>query len=406
MRFLALLKSSDRDFKKNLIFFFLAYFLVLFNYPLIRASTTSLFFDAYGAKSTPAAWAWAIVFLSIAIYLCNKIQKHKTVQYVFTAASILSALIFLAGSMSSFQGNKLFAYFSFIWKEICVVLQVHLLLGYSNNYFRKEDFKLLVGPVGAMGSLGGIFGGLLTTYLSSNGGTLLVLQVGVAFVVIPVLFFINTQKLTTPATEAKKTPLASLDTPDLKRYVLYICAMVALTQFIINIADFKFNLAFEGAVPTSDLRTAYLGNIYTATNALTFIFQFFLLPFILVKVTERNLHLFIPLSYLICLVALILGSQIGLLPIAMLYIYFKAADYSFFSAGKEILYQPLAGPQKYGAKYLTDMLVYRSSKALIALILIYLQTPSILDIIMMGFLFIWLFVVVKLFSLHRKLFSY
>ena len=406
MRFLALLKSSDRDFKKNLIFFFLAYFLVLFNYPLIRASTTSLFFEAYGAKSTPAAWAWAIVFLSIAIFLCNKIQKHKTVQYVFTAVSVLSALIFLAGSMSSFQGNKLFAYFSFIWKEICVVLQVHLLLGYSNNYFRKEDFKLLVGPVGAMGSLGGIFGGLLTTYLSSNGGTLLVLQVGVAFVVIPILFFINTQKLTTPATEVKKTPLASLDTPDLKRYVLYICAMVALTQFIINIADFKFNLAFEGAVPTSDLRTAYLGNIYTATNALTFIFQFFLLPFILVKVSERNLHLFIPLSYLVCLVALILGSQIGVLPIAMLYIYFKAADYSFFSAGKEILYQPLAGPQKYGAKYLTDMLVYRSSKALIALILIYLQTPSILDIIMMGFLFIWLFVVVKLFSLHRKLFSY
>ena len=407
MRFLALLKSSDRDFKKNLIFFFLAYFLVLFNYPLIRASTTSLFFEAYGAKSTPAAWAWAILFLSAAIYLCNKIQKYKTVQYVFAAASLLSALIFLAGSMSSFQGNKLFAYFSFIWKEICVVIQVHLLLGYSNNYFRKEDFKLLVGPVGAMGSLGGIFGGLLTTYLSSHGGTLVVLQVGVAFVVIPILFFINTKKLTTATTtEEKKSPLASLDTPELKRYVLYICAMVALTQFIINIADFKFNLAFEMAVPTSDLRTAYLGNIYTATNALTFIFQFFFLPIILLKVSERNLHLFIPLSYLVCLVALIMGAQIGLLPIAMLYIYFKAADYSFFSAGKEILYQPLAGAQKYGAKYLTDMLVYRSSKALIAVILIYLQTPSILDIIMVGFLFVWLFVVMKLFGLHRKLFHY
>ncbi len=403
MKFLDLLKNSDRDFKKNLIFFFLAYFFVLFNYPLIRASTTSLFFEAYGAKSTPAAWAWAIVFLSVSIYLCNKVQKKRSVQFVFTAASLISAVIFLAGSLSYFQGHKLFAYLSFIWKEICVVIQVHLLLGYSNNFFNKTDFRILVGPVGAMGSLGGILGGLLTTGLSQSGGTLLVLQTGIAFVILPVVFFIATKNVTAK-TEVQKSPVASLDTPDLKKYVLYICSMVALAQFIINIADFKFNLAFELAVPTADLRTAYLGNIYTWTNALTFIFQFLFLPFILLRVSEKNLHLFIPLSYLVCLVALILGSQIGLLPIALLYIYFKAADYSFFSAGKEILYQPLTGSQKYGAKYLTDMLVYRSSKAFIAVVLIYLQTPSILDMMMVGLLFIWLFVVVKLFGLHRKLF--
>jgi AAA family ATP:ADP antiporter len=403
MRFISLLKSSDRDFKKNLILFFLAYFLVIFNYPLIRASTTSLFFEAYGAKSTPGAWAWAITFLSLTIFLCNKLQKKQSVQQVFTIASILSAIIFMAGSLSVFQSNKLFAYFSFIWKEICIVLQVHLMLGYANNYFDKKDFKVLIGPVGAIGSVGGVLGGLLTTYLSSNGGTLLVLQVGVAFVLLPIIFFLLTTKITS-VSDIQKSPVASLDTPDLKKYVFYICCMVGLAQFIINIADFKFNLAFEAAVPTSDLRTAYLGNIYTWINGLTFIFQFLLLPFILLRVSEKNLHLFIPLSFSVCLVALMLGPQIGLIPIAALYIYFKAADYSFFSAGKEILYQPLQGPQKYGAKYLTDMLVYRSAKAVIAVLLIYLQSPSILDIMMLAFLGFWLVVVVKLFGLHRKLF--
>jgi AAA family ATP:ADP antiporter len=403
MRFISLLKSSDRDFKKNLILFFFAYFLVIFNYPLIRASTTSLFFEAYGAKSTPGAWAWAITFLSLTIFLCNKLQKKQSVQQVFTIASILSAIIFMAGSLSVFQSNKLFAYFSFIWKEICIVLQVHLMLGYANNYFDKKDFKVLIGPVGAIGSVGGVLGGLLTTYLSSNGGTLLVLQVGVAFVLLPIIFFLLTTKITS-VSDIQKSPVASLDTPDLKKYVFYICCMVGLAQFIINIADFKFNLAFEAAVPTSDLRTAYLGNIYTWTNGLTFIFQFLLLPFILLRVSEKNLHLFIPLSFSVCLIALMLAPQIGLIPIAALYIYFKAADYSFFSAGKEILYQPLQGPQKYGAKYLTDMLVYRSAKAVIAVLLIYLQSPSILDIMMLAFLGFWLVVVVKLFGLHRKLF--
>jgi AAA family ATP:ADP antiporter len=404
MKFLALLKTSDRDFKKNLAFFFISYFFALFNYPLIRASTTSLFFEAYGAKSTPAAWAWAVVFLSGSIYLCNRLQKSRSVQLVFTIASILSAVIFLLGSLSFFNGNNLFAYFSFIWKEICVVIQIHLLLGYANNYFDKKIFRLLVGPVGAVGSLGGILGGLLTSKLSSYGGTLMVLQVGVAFVIMPIIFFLLTKKVQA-SDEKAKSPIASLDTPVIRKYVFYICAMVALAQFIINIVDFKFNLAFELAVPTADLRTAYLGNIYAWMNGLTFVFQFFLLPFILLRVSERNLHLFIPLSFLLCLVALMLSPQVGLIPIASLYIYFKAADYSFFSAGKEILYQPLDGPQKYGAKYLTDMLVYRSSKALVAVVLIYLQSSAILDMMMMAFLFIWLLVVVKLFGLHRKLFQ-
>lgn len=403
MKFLSLLKDSDRDFKKNLSFFFISYFLVIFNYPFIRASTTSLFFEAYGAKSTPAAWTWAVIFLCISIFLCNRLQKKQSVQVVFTVASILSAIIFLAGSLSFFQGNKLFAYFSFIWKEICIVIQVHLMLGYANNYFNKINFRVLIGPVGAIGSIGGILGGLLTSYLSKNGGTLLVLQVGVSFVVLPVVFFLMTKKINTQ-TDDQKTPVASLDTPDLRKYVFYICAMVALAQFIINIADFKFNLAFEATVLTADLRTAYLGNIYAWTNGLTFVFQFLILPLVLLRVSERNLHLFIPLSFLVCLVALMIAPQIGLFPVAALYIYFKAADYSFFSAGKEILYQPLQGSQKYGAKYLTDMLVYRSSKALIAVVLIYLQTSSILDMMMVGFLCIWLVVVVQLFNLHRKLF--
>lgn len=403
MKIIELLKNSDRDFKRNLRFFFCSYFLVLFNYPLIRASTTSLFFESYGAKSSPAAWAWAVLFLSFSIFISNRLQKRLPVQKVFALVSIISGLIFLSGNFSVLGETKIFAYLAFIWKEIYIVLQVHLLLGYANNYFQKDTFRILVGPVGAVGSLGGIFGGLLTSYLSSRGGTSLVLLGGIGFVILPFVFFLLTEKIFSQA-EKPKTPLASLDTPDVRRYVFYLCAIVALTQFIINIADFNFNIAFEKSVPTADLRTSYLGDIYTWTNALTFVFQFVFLPFILPRVKEKHLHLFIPISYLICLSLMMGGSHLGLLPVSILYIYFKAADYSFFSAGKEILYQPLQNAQKYGAKYLTDMLVYRSSKALIALILIYLQSSTILNMMMVGFLLLWIAVVVRLFRIHQNLF--
>jgi ATP:ADP antiporter, AAA family len=399
------LKKSDSKFRRDLIFLLASYFLVLFSYPLIRASTTSIFFEVYGAKSSPQAWVWSILFLSLSIYLCNRLQKFVRVQLVFGVAGIFSGMVFLSGELSLFSDNKLFAYGAFVWKEICIVLQVHLILAYANNFLAGDNFKKLIGPIGAIGSLGGILGGVLTNYISNNYGTSSVLIVGVFFVILPALTFYFTPRTLSELHPRLQTPVASLKTPEIRWYVFFICSIVALTQFIINIADFKFNLAFEAAVPTSDLRTGQLGQIYAWTNALTFVFQFILLPFILPRVSEKRLHLFIPLSYVLALAAMAISSRVGgFFPIAALYIYFKAADYSFFSAAKELLYRPLETAQKYGAKYLTDMLVYRSAKALIALVLIYLQSPPILDMMMVSFLLIWLYLISRLFKLHQKLF--
>ncbi len=405
MRIVQFFKQSDNAFKKSFLFFTVSYFLVIFNYPFVRAASTTIFFEAFGAKSSPVAWLWAVGFLAVTIWACNKLQSKFSVQKVFMIASVFSTLVFIGGTLGYLSGNKFLSYAAFIWKEIYIVVQVHLLLAYANTFFKKEDFKLIIGPFGAIGSLGGIGGGLLTSYLSLNFGTNSVMWVGIVLVFIPALtFFFTPTVALAPGEEKKKSPLASLDTPNVRKYVFYIAAIVALTQFIINIADFKFNLVFETSISESAQRTAYLGHVYSLTNLLTFLFQFLLLPFVLPRVSEKNYHLFIPLSYFVCVLALIMGSGVGLLPVAALFIYFKSADYSIFSAGKEILYQPLTSSQKYGAKYLTDMLVYRFSKALIAAVLIYLQSSTILNMMMISFLIIWLILIIKLFKIQHKLF--
>jgi len=397
-----LLSRRDAAYKKNLLFFLIAYFFVLLNYPLIRASSTTLFFEAYGAKSSPSAWLWAVLFLSITIFICNKLQSIFSVQKVFFVVSLASVFFFILSSLGFYQNLKSFAYIPFVWKEIYIVLQVHLMLAYANNFFTKEEFKFILGPVGAVGSVGGILGGLLTSYLSREAGTMAVMIVGIVFVMMPGILFLFTSAKIQEKVEKKSSPLSSLNNPEIRKYVFYIAAMVALTQFIINIADFKFNMAFEMDVLDSSKRTSYLGDVYTITNLLTFCFQFILLPFVLPKVSEKNYHLFIPVSYLVCF--MVFAGQ-GLLSVAAFYVYLKASDYSLFSAGKEILYQPLGENQKYGAKYLTDMLVYRFSKAMIAVVLIYLQTSRMLNILMGLFLFLWVGLVLKLFKLHKKLFE-
>ena len=406
MKIFDILKSDDPRFKGHLWFFLASYFLVLFNYPMVRAASTTMFFEVFGAKSSPTAWLWAVLFLIVSIFVCNKYQARHNVQKVFLWASVFTTLVFGVSVFGYASGIKSLTFASFIWKEIYIVIQIHLILGYANNYFRKDEFKSVVGLVGAVGSIGGILGGLATSYISKNWGTTNVAWFSLFFIFAPALTFLKTPNLK-KLEDIKKavSPLASLKTHDIRMYVLLIGAIVLLTQFIINIADFKFNMAFEAAIPDSSSRTGYLGYVYTWTNAVTFLLQFLFMPYVLPRISERTLHLFIPFSYLVLALSLIFTGAQMLLPVSAFYIYLKASDYSLFSGGKELLYQPLEQEQKYGAKYLTDMFVYRAGKALIAAVLIYIQSPVILNMMMITFLLVWLILVIKLFGIHRKLFS-
>jgi AAA family ATP:ADP antiporter len=243
-----IIKSSSTESKRNLVLLLLSYFCVLFNYPLVRAASTTLFFEAFGAKSTPTAWLWGVIFLSVTIFLSNELQARFSVQRVFLFISTLSILIFCTGTLGYLWGSKVFTYLPFIWKEIYIVLQVHLLLGYANNFFKGQDFKVLIGVVGGVGSIGGIIGGWLTSYAASKFGTYPVMWLGLVFVLLPAVIFLKTQILFKSIEDKAKTPLSSF-TPELKKYVAIIAAIVALSQFIINIADFT-NSFRNGHLPS------------------------------------------------------------------------------------------------------------------------------------------------------------
>lgn len=397
MNFLKSLNEFTKEQKESFIYFLLAYFFSLFNYPLIRSATTVHFFEFFGAKSSPYAWLWTVIFLSFAVGGSNFLQSRLSIQRVFLIISSLSAVIFyFTESMGKFT---YMGYLPFIWKDIYIVLQIHLLLAFINQALSKDLFRRFVGPIGAIGSLGGVIGGLLTSYLSADFGTAAVLVVGSLMVLMPGLFFLKTKNAFQQVEEKSKTsPLASFS-PEVKRYIFYIALMVAITQFIINIADFKFNIAFEKAVSGKELRTEYLGHLYSVINFFNLVFQFFFVPLILSKVTERTFHFLIPASYLIGQLLLMSWGG-GVVGIAIFFVYLKASDYSFFVSAKEMLYQPLSSAQKYGAKYITDMLVYRYSKALIALVLIYVQSLFLIDTLMIVLLILWILVIVRLFQVY------
>src|SRR5690606_19913418 len=117
------------------------------------------------------------------------------------------------------------------------------------------------------------------------------------------------------------SPLKAIN--GIKTYVFLIAAIIALSQFVINIADLQFNIIFEKVVETKDKRSFYLGQLYSFVNFISLLIQFIILPIVLRQIKTRTAHFFVPLFY-VCLVVLGFGLGGNLLwPVAIVFVGMK-----------------------------------------------------------------------------------
>ncbi len=393
--------------KKNVMTVSLALFLVNFSYPIIRSTVDSIFIDVIGALKSPQVWLYSVLVLVVLVYFLSELQKRISIQYIFFATVVITPIVLIGSTVLIKAEMSSFAYVLSAWKEIYIVLLIHILLGYINASIDVESAKILYGPIGAINGLGGVFGGLLTAELTHSMSVELILQIGAIFVLISgFVFLLTTRKIVVTDNglhpdKAEISPLASIK--DVKHYVFWIVFIIIMSQFCINLVTFKFNILFEQLVPDKLVRTRYFGNINAAMSGLSLLIQIFLVPFCLKIFKNKQIQMFIPLLYmLITFLGLFIGGSF-LLPISLTYIIFKGMDYSLFSSAKEILYFPLNKTQRYGAKYIADIVLYRAAKGPISFVLIFFQTSRIIDIMLFSFLILWLLSLIPLFTIYREL---
>jgi AAA family ATP:ADP antiporter len=398
-------KELDPRLKKVSLYIFLTYFLVLFSYPLVRSATGAIFYDVYSSADYSFATFVGVIALMAIIGVNNQLQSRIGVHKLYLATGIFSIIILLFSFIGYKSGIKEMAYVLFATKEAYIVLLVHTCLAFTNALYDMDTFKRLIGPIGAVGSIGGILGGQLTSLIAKNYNTDVVFIVSLFIILLTVLAFYLTKDTKIKGLEPNKsiTPIKAIR--GVKKYVLLICLVVTLSQCVIFIADLQFNMVFEKMVTTKDARTAYLGQFYSYINILALVLQFVVLPFLLVRVKLQSIFMFIPVLY----IALVFGGMsfgVGsLYVIAAVFIAMKGTDYSIFAAVKEVMYHPLFSLQKFGAKYITDMFVYRLAKAVIAFIMAQFIITEMVILSQLQFLFLtlWILAIILLFKEQKKL---
>ena len=399
------LAQLSRRERRDLFLVCATMFLILCAYPMVRSVATALFLNASGAKNSPYVWLYSVLALAGTVALYNRFQVRISSRHLFASTALASSVALASLVWPAGAGNVYAAYALFIAKEVYIVLLVHLVLGYFNANNSAALAKVVYGPLGACGSIGGVLGGLATGYLAGHFPTELVLILGVVLTLLSGACFwkaADREKFQAKTCE-KASPLRSIRGVGSK--VLLIVLLVSISQFVITLADFQFNLFLESNLGDKSQKTQFLGRLYSGINTLSMVVQFFVLPFVLSAFSTKTIHHSVPIIYAatFCLGALFGGT--ALWPVAMVFATFKGLDYSLFAAAKELLYFRFNQQQKYGAKYIVDMVAYRFSKGAISLLLIFFQSAWFVKSATFGLLALWS-VCLILFFQHWKPWKY
>jgi len=377
-------------------------FLLFFSYPLLRTTTTSILITNFGAKASPYAWIYSVLALTFIVILINKLQNLLKSQTLYLLLSGLTSLFFLTFYFLLNYHSKIWAYPLYVLKEVYIVLLVHSILGHLNASIKEDVAKVVYGPLGALGSLGGIIGAFLTSFLVKTVGIQTLFLVGISFIFISNFFFWPTSEVPSKLQSRNKEKINPIEsTKGARPFILLIAALVLLGQFIINIGNYQFNVQLADIFASSVDKTEYLGKVYGSINTLSLFIQITLVPFLFKYVKPFYTHLSIPLMYgASFLFSLIMGGS--LIPITVTFVIFKGVDYSLFGSAKELLYFALDDIQKYGAKYGADMITYRLAKGVISLILIKIS-PSLTNILLGVCLVGWIVCLIPLFKQYKRL---
>ena len=144
-------------------------------------------------------------------------------------------------------------------------------------------------------------------------------------------------------------------------YLISIIGIVGLYEIVSTIMDFQFTATIEHYLDGPAIGRQF-STIFTITNWVSMLVQFFLTSFIMTRFGLRTALMILPLA--------VLAGSFGFLALPILWVgsLLNTADngfsYSINQSAKETLYVPTTREEKYKAKAFIDMFVQRFAKAI------------------------------------------
>ncbi len=337
-------------------------------YAVARPASESYFLEYCGAEKLPIAWILVALtaFAVTAIY--NRYSTNVDLGKLFAICAFVSLAV-LVGSIALAYATPVPAAFAlYVWKDVYVVVLVEVFWTFANAHYPLNTARWIYGVFLASGACGGLVGNFGVGTLAKQIGTLNAL-----WLLVPVLLVtgiaaaIGMHGVVRPSGQAPVHVGEGFKRVLQSKYLMLIVALVGVIQLVLTLIDYKFNAAVAVAYPLLDERTNAVGRIYGIISIFEVILQLssgLFLRYLGVTATLVG----IPIVLAAAFTGSVVMPRFSTMAIAK--VASKALDYSLTRATKELLYIPLPYAERAQGKAIVDVLVYRTAKGGVSLLLL------------------------------------
>ena len=375
MTFESLLRTvlpARRGEEKAVAFAFLYFFMLLCAYYLLRPLREALASDA-GLSNLP--WVYTAVFVAMLAItpafgaLVARVRKQLLlpITYSFFASNLLVFYILFKVAPDA----RWLAIAYYIWLSVFNFFVVSLFWSFMADVFRDEEAKRLFGPIAAGGGTGAIVGPFLMKWLLPWVGIDAV--VGLAMLLLlgtlPFIHGLANWAETRhgrfvlapddPASRIGGGMLSGFMLVVRSPYLLGIVAIIAIGSIA---AAFMYNEVLylvEREYPVFGDRARFFANLEIGVTVLTWVFQGFVVSWLIRRFDLQGALATIPLLSLLSFAAL--AAMPFLTVLAAGQVLRRAGEYGIAKPSREVLFTIVDTETKYKAKNFIDTVLQRGS---------------------------------------------
>jgi AAA family ATP:ADP antiporter len=312
-----------------------------------------------------ASFVFAPLYSGLASRL--KLSTFLPLVYGFVAVTIL--LFYALFVSGKYQDHWIAAGF-YVWVSTFNMLIISVFWTFMADIFSRTQAKRLFGFVAAGGTIGGIVGPAIATFLATrigNSNLLLISSAGFGVTAVLVrMLAAEKRKLLAEGAEAqptslehrlKGTPFDGFRLLLRSRYLLLLAAFLLLMTWISTIMYFQLGDLITKAFTNREARTQAYATIDLTVNSLAVLIQLFGTGRIIARFGVNMGLLLNPIIMVVAFLAIAFSPV--LLVLGGVQIVRRVAEYAVARPTREMLFTVVDQESRYKAKNVIDTVVYR-----------------------------------------------
>ncbi len=257
----------------------------------------------------------------------------------------------------------------FVWVSVFSLFAVAVFWSFMADLYTAEQGKRLFGFIGAGGTAGGLLGPVITIGLSAPLGAVNLLIAAAILLELAVFCVYRLERAAIAHAGAQAEPKrvggsAFAALPELMRspYLIGVGAWVSLLSFCATIVYFEQANIIAAAVHDRDMQTRIFAAIDLAVNLLSLATQVFITGQVLKRFGTGVAAGALPGVYVIGFAALFVVPTLAV--VVTLQVVQRWMNFAIANPARQVFFTVLNREEKYKAKNLIDVVIYRGSDAL------------------------------------------